>query len=56
MYSHPPLRTAIRTIMSDDHQNDANSLRYIEIYYAVCHKLYLISIFLSVSAFVASYP
>ena len=56
MYSHPPFWTAIWTIMSDDYQNDAKSLRYIEIYYAICHNNYLISISLSVSAFVASYP
>ena len=56
MYSHPPFWAAIWAIMPDDHQNNANSLRYIEIYYAVCHILYSISICLSVSAFVASYP
>ena len=56
MNGYPPIWTAIWTIMSDDYQNNANSLRYIEIYYAICHILYLISISLSVSAFVASYP
>ena len=54
MYSHPPLRTAIRTIMPDDHQNDAKSLCNIDINYPFCHIYYFISISLSVSAFVAS--
>lgn len=56
MYSHPPFWAAIWAIMPDDHQNDTYCFRYIEIYYAICHILYLISISLSVSAFVASYP
>ena len=56
MYSHPPFWTAIWTIMSDDYQNDAKSLCDIYINYALSHNHYLISISLSVSAFVASYP
>ena len=54
MYSHPAFWTAIWTIMTDDYQKDAKSLCNIDINYPFCHIYYLISISLSVSAFVAS--